>query len=149
MSGLPSAVLGAGAERCGLPSAVRGMPAVGWRSHCAAATEGTTPWATKNTKSTKVGLFTAVCRSIDKTFVSFVLFVASAFVVLALPRKRREWRRHACRQRRPRGVQGHRHERVPAGETDGVDQSLLAELRQRPRIGRIAHASIPVQLDAE
>src|SRR5437016_7477450 len=34
-SGLPSGVLGAGAERFGFPSGVRGIPGVGWRSHCA------------------------------------------------------------------------------------------------------------------
>src|SRR5439155_23982306 len=34
-SGLPSGVLGAGAERFGFPSRVRGIPGVGWRSHCA------------------------------------------------------------------------------------------------------------------
>src|SRR5262245_12528314 len=33
---LPSDSLGAGAERFGLPSAVRGMPAVGYLSHCGA-----------------------------------------------------------------------------------------------------------------
>src|SRR5437879_4226379 len=36
MSGLPSALFGAGAERLGLPSGRRGMPVIGWR-HCAAA----------------------------------------------------------------------------------------------------------------
>src|SRR3989475_10748031 len=34
-SGLPSGVLGTGAERFGFPSRVRGIPGVGWRSHCA------------------------------------------------------------------------------------------------------------------
>src|SRR5438128_98686 len=34
-SGLPSGALGAGAERFGFPSGVRGIPDVGWRSHCA------------------------------------------------------------------------------------------------------------------
>src|SRR5689334_10684150 len=34
-SGLPSAVLGARADRFGLPSRVRGTPGVGYRSHCA------------------------------------------------------------------------------------------------------------------
>ena len=34
-SGLPSGVLGAGAARFGLPSAVRGIPGVGQSSHCA------------------------------------------------------------------------------------------------------------------
>jgi hypothetical protein len=33
MSGLPSAVFGAGAVRFGLPSAVRGIPAVGYFNH--------------------------------------------------------------------------------------------------------------------
>jgi hypothetical protein len=33
-SGLPSAVLGAGASKSGLPSAVLGTPAVGWGGHC-------------------------------------------------------------------------------------------------------------------
>src|SRR6266567_618577 len=37
MSGLPSSFRGAGAERSGLPSLVRGMPLVGTSSHCAAA----------------------------------------------------------------------------------------------------------------
>src|SRR5215472_8078820 len=36
-SGLPSGFLGAGAERSGLPSLVRGIPLVGTFSHCAAA----------------------------------------------------------------------------------------------------------------
>src|SRR2546425_6700643 len=36
-SGLPSAVLGAGAVRLGFPSAVRGVPGVGYDSHCASA----------------------------------------------------------------------------------------------------------------
>src|SRR6185436_16000520 len=36
MSGLPSAVFGAGADRFGLPSGVRGIPAVGYLSHCGA-----------------------------------------------------------------------------------------------------------------
>src|SRR5438552_9596162 len=35
-SGFPSAFLGAGADRLGLPSAIRGMPGVGYLSHCAA-----------------------------------------------------------------------------------------------------------------
>src|SRR5947209_13238439 len=35
-SGLPSAVRGAGAVRFGLRSGVRGMPGVGYFSHCAA-----------------------------------------------------------------------------------------------------------------
>src|ERR1700680_1942990 len=35
-SGLPSGVLGAGADRFGFPSLVRGMPEVGWFIHCAA-----------------------------------------------------------------------------------------------------------------
>src|SRR5215471_11257422 len=34
-SGLPSGCLGAGAVRFGLPSAVRGMPGVGYLIHCA------------------------------------------------------------------------------------------------------------------
>ena len=34
-SGLPFAPRGVGAERLGLPSFVRGMPAAGWFSHCA------------------------------------------------------------------------------------------------------------------
>src|SRR5262245_30368917 len=34
-SGRPSAILGAGAERFGLPSGNRGMPAVGCLTHCA------------------------------------------------------------------------------------------------------------------
>src|SRR6266571_9538108 len=37
MSGLPSAVRGAGAVRLGLPPGVRGMPGVGCFSHCAAS----------------------------------------------------------------------------------------------------------------
>src|SRR2546426_12287743 len=36
-TGLPSAVFGTGAERFGFPSGVRGMPAVGYFTHCAAA----------------------------------------------------------------------------------------------------------------
>src|SRR5438128_6314185 len=36
-SGLPSAVRGAGAVRFGLASGVRGMPGVGYFSHCAAS----------------------------------------------------------------------------------------------------------------
>jgi len=36
MSGLPSAVLGAGAARFGFPSGSRGMPAVGYLCHCGA-----------------------------------------------------------------------------------------------------------------
>src|SRR5213078_367143 len=36
-SGLPSAVRGAGAARFGLPFGVRGMPGVGYFSHCAAS----------------------------------------------------------------------------------------------------------------
>ena len=32
---MPSAVRGAGAARMGLPSGVRGIPGVGWVSHCA------------------------------------------------------------------------------------------------------------------
>src|SRR6266705_3532317 len=36
-SGLPSAVRGAGAARFGLPFALRGMPGVGYFSHCAAS----------------------------------------------------------------------------------------------------------------
>src|SRR5947207_13979980 len=35
MSGLPSAVFGAGADRFGLPSGVRGIPGVGYLIHCA------------------------------------------------------------------------------------------------------------------
>src|SRR5215510_13592143 len=34
ISGWPSAVFGAGADRFGLPSGVRGIPAVGYLSHC-------------------------------------------------------------------------------------------------------------------
>src|SRR5215813_10931048 len=37
MSGLPSAFFGAAAERFGLPSGVRGIPAVGYFNHCGAA----------------------------------------------------------------------------------------------------------------
>src|SRR5207253_1569465 len=36
-AGLPSAFFGAGAERFGLPSGVRGIPGVGILSHCAGA----------------------------------------------------------------------------------------------------------------
>src|ERR1700681_2358010 len=36
-SGLPSGARGAGATRFGLPSAVRGVPGVGWFNHCAAS----------------------------------------------------------------------------------------------------------------
>src|ERR1700736_3113414 len=39
-SGLPSGVLGAGAVRLGLPSAVRGIPGVLRCSHCAGAATG-------------------------------------------------------------------------------------------------------------
>jgi hypothetical protein len=35
-SGFPSAVFGAGAERFGLPSGIRGIPAVGYFNHCGA-----------------------------------------------------------------------------------------------------------------
>jgi hypothetical protein len=36
-SGVPSGILGAGPERFGVPSALRGIPGVGWFSHCAAS----------------------------------------------------------------------------------------------------------------
>src|ERR1700728_1767075 len=39
-SGLPSGNRGAGPDRSGLPSLVRGIPGVGWLSHCASASDG-------------------------------------------------------------------------------------------------------------
>src|SRR4029453_10613599 len=49
-SGLPSAALGAGADRLGLPSAARGMPEVRCFTHCASiAVDAHTATATSST----------------------------------------------------------------------------------------------------
>src|SRR5687768_15345152 len=52
-SGRPSAVLGAGAFKLGLPSGRRGMPGVGWFNHCAAGAAAMATTATMQVRTSR------------------------------------------------------------------------------------------------
>src|SRR2546425_6706439 len=63
-SGLPSGVFGAGAERFALPSGIRGIPGVGYCTHCAEA--GTNVAAT--TIDVRSFIFASQAFSLSQTF---------------------------------------------------------------------------------
>ena len=66
-----------------------------------------------------------------------------------LPGKPLEQRRPAGRDRRARCVEHHPNERVVAHQADGIEDALLAELRDRAGIGGVADAAVLQQFRAE
>src|SRR5713226_9901542 len=68
-SGLPSAVLGAGAARSGVPAGVLGTPAVGYRGHWAQAVLGRTPGIAAATIT--------IANALTKVFIQAPIFAAN------------------------------------------------------------------------
>ena len=66
-----------------------------------------------------------------------------------LPGKPLEQRRPVRRDRRASCVEHHANERVVAHQADGVEDALLAELRDRAGIGGVADAAVLQQFRAE
>src|SRR5262245_23852486 len=66
-----------------------------------------------------------------------------------LLRKTLEPRRLAGLNRRARRVEHHPNQRVVTHKTDGVEEALLAELRDRAGVGGVADTAVLQQLRAE
>src|SRR5256712_10163106 len=116
-----------------------------FRPHpCAVWTPVSAPKAAPSALTIKVLSAMPICR----TETCFRAGTADKTLIV-LPGKPLEQRRPVRRDRRARCVEHHPNERVVAHQADGIEDALLAELRDGAGIGGVADAAVLQQLRAE